>query len=230
MAKLTDPELEPDNERNRVYYEDELDNNPDSSAFVYSTLNQSFHRTLTRDLDKVLKSCQFKTKGTVLELMAGCGRNMDLLSTYFEKVEMLDRNESMIKAIKNLGCKPWAVYEQDVKDFEWDQRPQTYDGIVCIWGLGYLSRADNVLMLKGIKRALKPKGSIIFFESVLPLGETEDRFHDTIEQQNVVRRLGYYNELFTHAGLRLFEEKRYQAWDDGENGSEEYASYVLNLN
>jgi hypothetical protein len=82
-------------------------------------------------------------------------------------------------------------------------------------------------MLAGIKRALKPNGYIIFFESVLPVGETEDRFHDTIEQQNVVRRLGYYNELFRQAGLSLFEEKRYQAWDDGENQSEEYASYVL---
>jgi hypothetical protein len=85
-------------------------------------------------------------------------------------------------------------------------------------------------MLAGITRAIKPNGFIIFFESVLPFGETEDRFHDTLEQQNVVRRLGYYNEIFTQAGLRVFEEKRYGAWDDGENGSEEYASYVLKLN
>jgi ubiquinone/menaquinone biosynthesis C-methylase UbiE len=46
---------------------------------VYSTLNQSFHRTLTRDLGLVLKSCRYKRKGAVLELMAGCGRNMGLL-------------------------------------------------------------------------------------------------------------------------------------------------------
>jgi hypothetical protein len=45
-----------------------------------------------------------------------------------------------------------------------------------------------------------------------------------------VRRLGYYNELFMQAGLRVFEEKRYDAWDDGKNQSEEYASYVLKLN
>jgi ubiquinone/menaquinone biosynthesis C-methylase UbiE len=114
-----------------------------------------------------------------------------------------------------------------VKDFKWGQKSLSYDCIFCIWGLGYLKRADNMVMLAGIKRALKPKGSIIFFESVLPYGETEARFHDTVEQQNVVRSMGYYNELFRHAGLSVFEEKRYEAWDDGENGSEEYASYVL---
>jgi hypothetical protein len=75
--------LEPDNEMNRVYYEDELDNNPHNSTFDYSTLNQSLHWTLTGALDKVLKSCRFKSRGTVLELMAGCGRNMDLLLPYF---------------------------------------------------------------------------------------------------------------------------------------------------
>jgi hypothetical protein len=85
-------------------------------------------------------------------------------------------------------------------------------------------------MLAGIKRAIKPNGFIIFFESVLPDGETVDRFHDTFKQQNIVRRLGYYNELFTQAGLTVFEEKRYDAWDDGENQSEDYASYVLKLN
>jgi hypothetical protein len=88
---------------NRVYYEDELDNNPDHKPFDYSTLNQSFHLTLTGDLEKVMKNCRFKRNGTVLELMAGCGRNMDLLFDYFGKVEMLERNESMIKAIKNLS-------------------------------------------------------------------------------------------------------------------------------
>jgi hypothetical protein len=54
----------------------------------------------------VLKSCRFKNKGTVLELMAGCGRNLDLLYDYFAKVEMLERNERMVKAIKNLDEKP----------------------------------------------------------------------------------------------------------------------------
>jgi hypothetical protein len=149
--------------------------------------------------------------------MAGCGRNMDLLLAHFTKVEMIERNESMIKAIKNLSNKPSAIYEQDVRYFSWGQKAQSYDCIVCIWGMGYLTRAENMVMLAGIKRAIKPNGFIIFFESVLPLGETKDRFHDTIEQQNVVRRLGYYNELFTQAGLRLFEEKRYEAWSDGEN-------------
>jgi hypothetical protein len=83
MAAQTDPMLEPDNEMNRAYYEDELDNDPNNCAFEYSTLNQSLHRTLTETLDKVLKSCRFKSKGTVLELMAGCGRNMDHLLPHF---------------------------------------------------------------------------------------------------------------------------------------------------
>jgi ubiquinone/menaquinone biosynthesis C-methylase UbiE len=143
---------------------------------------------------------------------------------------MLERNATMAKAIQGQGGKPGAVYEQDVRDFQWGQKAQSYDCIVCIWGLGYLTRADNQHMLEGIKRALKPKGSIIFFESVLPLGETGARLHDTVEQQNVVRSMGYYTELFTQAGLSVVEEKRHEAWNDGENLSEEYASYVLKLN
>jgi predicted TPR repeat methyltransferase len=81
---------------------------------------------------------------------------------------MLERNESMAKAIKSLSHKPSAIYEQDVKDFKWSQKAESYDCIFCIWGLSYLTRSDNLLMLAGVKRALKPKGSIIFFESVLP--------------------------------------------------------------
>jgi hypothetical protein len=81
---------------------------------------------------------------------------------------MLERNETMAKAIKSQSRKPSAVYEQDVKDFKWGQKSKSYDCIFCIWGLGYLKRADNMVMLAGIKRALKLKGSIIFFESVLP--------------------------------------------------------------
>jgi hypothetical protein len=50
IAAPTDPELEPDNERNKAYYEDELDNNPYNCPFEFSTLNPSFHRKLTKDL------------------------------------------------------------------------------------------------------------------------------------------------------------------------------------
>jgi hypothetical protein len=32
---------------NRVYYEDELDKNPENKPFEYSTINQSFHLKLT---------------------------------------------------------------------------------------------------------------------------------------------------------------------------------------
>ena len=52
--------------------------------------------------------------------MAGCGRNMGLLSAHFAQVEMLERNESRTNAIKNLASKPSYVYEQDVRDFGWD--------------------------------------------------------------------------------------------------------------
>jgi hypothetical protein len=82
----------------------------------------------------------------------------------------------------DLSRKPNSVYEQDVRGFNWDLKANSYDCIFCIWGLGYLTRADNLLMLAGIKKALKPLGSIIFFESVLPLEETEARLHDTVEQ------------------------------------------------
>jgi hypothetical protein len=41
--------------------------------------------------------------------------------------------------------------------------------------------------------------------------------------------MNYYRELFTQAGLSLVAEKRYGAWSDGENQSEEYASYLIKL-
>jgi hypothetical protein len=41
--------------------------------------------------------------------------------------------------------------------------------------------------------------------------------------------MGYYTELFIQAGLRVVDVKRYEAWDNGENQSEEYASYFLKL-
>jgi hypothetical protein len=50
ITTLADQELEPDNERNRAYYEDQLDNTPYNSPFDFSTLNPSFHLTLTGDL------------------------------------------------------------------------------------------------------------------------------------------------------------------------------------
>ena len=90
-----------------------------------------------------------------------------------------------------------------MKEFNWSQKARSYDCIFCIWGLGYLKRADNMVMLAGIKRALKPNGFIIFFESILRYDETKSRLHDTIEQQNVVRSRDYYFELFQQAGLRV---------------------------
>jgi hypothetical protein len=100
--------------------------------------------------------------------MAGCGRNLELLLAYFTNIEMIERNKRMANAIKSHSFKLGAVYEQDVKYFKWGQKAQSYDCIFCIWGLGYLKRGENLVMLAGIKRALKSKGSIIFFESVLP--------------------------------------------------------------
>jgi hypothetical protein len=55
-----------------------------------------------------------------------------------------------------------------VRDFNWSLKDKNYDCIFCIWGLGYLKREENMVMLAGIKMALKPEGSIIFFESILP--------------------------------------------------------------
>jgi predicted TPR repeat methyltransferase len=225
-----DAELEPDNERNRAYYEEELDHNPGNSPFVYSTLNMSFHQRWTQDLDDVLRSCWFKTKGAVLELMAGCGRNMYTLEQHFSRVEMLERNMTMAKAIKGLNRTPDAVYEEDVRDFNWSVKAQSYDCIFCIWGLSYLTGANNQDLLAGIKKALKPDGYIIFFESVLPCDETESKFHETVEQQNLIRSMGYYKELFNQAGLRVVKATRFEALGDGEgNGSEGYASYLLKL-
>ena len=42
--------------------------------------------------------------------MAGCGRNYRMLSQYFSRVEMFERNESMVYSIKRLKPGPDQVY------------------------------------------------------------------------------------------------------------------------
>ena len=53
-----------------------------------------------------IKACRFKKMGAVAELMSGCGRNYKLLSQYFSRVEMLERNQSMVDSISRLKSGP----------------------------------------------------------------------------------------------------------------------------
>ena len=74
---------------------------------------------LQKDLKVIMKASSFSKKGNVLELMAGCGRNLGLLRSFFGRVEMLERNISMVRAIQKLNSNPDAVYCEDVRSFEW---------------------------------------------------------------------------------------------------------------
>lgn len=169
--------LEPDNEQNRIYYEEMLDQNPSNCPYFYSTINESFDRRLMEDLDAILRRCRVGRWGTALELMAGCGRNMELLGRHFAEVEMLERNKTMSAAIERLSCSPNVIHQQDIRYFNWSEKVEIYDCIVGIWCLSYLSTKEITQLLQGIKMALKPDGFVILFESVLQASESTARLH-----------------------------------------------------
>ena len=118
---ITNQSVEPNNDENKYYYEKELDENPYNSPYNYSTINRKLDIMLQKDLELILKACSLSKKGTVLELMAGCGRNLGLLRSYFGRVEMLERNLTMVKAIKKLISNPDAIYSEDIRGFEWQK-------------------------------------------------------------------------------------------------------------
>ena len=136
--------IEPDNNRCRQYYETELDFEMDCNPFVLTTLCRDFHEHLVEQSDKIIRKCRFKRKGRVIELMAGCGRNNDLLRQHFGEVEMLERNESMVEAIKRLPTKPDKVHHEDLRQFDWSALPKAYQCVFSVWCLGYLSKAECI--------------------------------------------------------------------------------------
>ena len=90
---------EPNNLINQGYYESELDFDMKGDPFVLSILTQGFHEHMVKRQHEAIKSCRFKKRGAVAELMAGCGRNYKMLKEHFSRVEMLERNESMVESI-----------------------------------------------------------------------------------------------------------------------------------
>ena len=191
-----------------------LDQNPRNCPYAYSTINKSFDSRLKDDLDAILSRHRLGGWGTVLELMAGCGRNMELLGRHFSEVEMLERNNSMAAAIGRLSRRPGIIHQQDVRNFDWAERVERFDCIVGIWCLGYLSTQEIKHLLHGVRMALKPDGCIIFFESVLSASESTARLHAVEAQQNMVRASSYYVELFELAGLKVSESQSHNAWED----------------
>ena len=89
---------EPKNDGNKEYLEKDLDNNPENSPYAYSTINESFHRVLTEQANNCLNILRRKS-GTCIELMGGVFRNGALLKKHFSKVEVIERNATMVKEI-----------------------------------------------------------------------------------------------------------------------------------
>jgi hypothetical protein len=56
---------------------------------------------------------------------------------------MLERDGYMVKAINNQRKVPSKVHHVAVQDFEWDEHIKSYDCILCVWGLGYLTKAES---------------------------------------------------------------------------------------
>ena len=83
-----------------------------------------------------------------------------------------------------------------MRHFDWENRQQEYQCVFGVWCLCYLTKKESIALLTGIKKALKPDGDLILFESILPSKETADKFNETEEQQMVVRLYERYTRLF----------------------------------
>ena len=197
------------------------------SPFVLSTLNQGLHDHMVKGQHEAIKSCRFKKKGTVMELMSGCGLNTDMLREHFSGVEVLERNTSMVESIKRRTRGPDVVHHADVRYFAWHERAMSYQCVFGRWCLCYLTKIECAELLCGIKRALVPGGCVILFESILGEGETEDRLHAEERQQLVVRHFDRYTQLFAQIGLTVLSATKHEKWQDEKNTGEDYACFIL---
>ena len=65
------------------------------------------------------------------------------------------------------------------------------------------------------------------FESVVPIRVNEARFHEVLEQQNLVRPVDYYTTLFKSTGYKIVHSERHCTDQLEEVECEQYMSFRL---
>ena len=74
-------------------YYNNIQNKSDEEIYEYAIGSQTFDKAMQNRLSQVLRFRQSQyggEKGNVLEVMAGTGRNREVLNQYFNEIEMLE--------------------------------------------------------------------------------------------------------------------------------------------
>jgi len=164
-----------------------LNNNNDwntsSAVFDYLARQDTFQR-VAKKYDDELKSDElvmgiyllrralifFHARGTVLEVAAGTGRNLDYYSPkHVEKVFILDSSDQMLleakQKIQQKRQQQTLVFETrvgDASNLTSYYADNSFDTVVDTFGL--CSFDDPVAVLKQIQRVCKPDGKILLLE------------------------------------------------------------------
>ena len=144
--------IEPDNEQCCQHYS-KIISTGQETPYTASIDNPEFDRVMQNRLRYILDKFKIKENGKrdrVLEIMAGCGRNAQLLKQYFWKISMLD-------AVKeNVESCPRYVEGFHMKVQEFNFVEHRYDCILGVWTLCYLNFADRKEVLENIYRSIRP--------------------------------------------------------------------------
>ena len=77
------------------------------------------------------------TKGTIIELMAGMGRNYTVYQSLFKKFEMLDGSRNLLRLVK---VQDVVLHKQSLQEMRWpSQKYECILGYIC---LGYLDKLE----------------------------------------------------------------------------------------
>ena len=109
----------------------------------------------------------FEKKGeTVLEVMAGFGRNYDVLEKKFKNIEMLDGSKELSDQNKH----PVVKHVSYIQKWQWPS--DMYDAVVGVFCLCYLKDSELAPVLQKMENSLNDLGYIILMEPVLKPTET----------------------------------------------------------
>lgn len=111
----------------------------------------------------------FHSKGTVLEVGAGTGRNINYYPNTVDKVVLTDINDKMLfearKKVRSLSLedqKKFQLFVSDATNMKRYYDNDSFDTVVDTFGL--CSFDDPVAVLKELQRVCKPNGKILLLE------------------------------------------------------------------
>ncbi|CAB3231103.1 unnamed protein product [Arctia plantaginis] len=143
-------------------------------------------------------------RNTALDCGAGIGRITKLLLIpHFERVEIVEPNETFINSIKEFvgehESKLGTLYKVGLQEFKPIRK---YDVIWVQWVLGYLTDEDLIAYLIRCRDALEEDGVIVVKENVTSSGKIEKDHTDS----SVTRTFKQYISIFKKCDLKRIKQ------------------------